>query len=194
MHGRPCTPRPVPAHRALPQRLRRGPQVGQRQRAHPLPREGTDEQQRAEPDEGRRPGDRGQRGEVVKEDLRHGETEEGERGAAQGRPVADEPEHERRHSGEGPEAAQERLALLADVELPTSKQAFFVATLEQKAGELEEVTRTDPDASPGEQLAQSPDAYLRWVEANAAGYEKLTRSVRAVPEVRELVEAVRDYR
>lgn len=72
-----------------------------------------------------------------------------------------------------------------------SKQAFFMATLEQKASELSEVIRTDPDRTPLEQLSDSLDAYLRWVEGNAAGYAKLTRSAGAVPEVRELVEAVR---
>ena len=72
-----------------------------------------------------------------------------------------------------------------------SKQAFFAATLEQAAAELAEVTRPDPRRPPLEQLSASLDAYLRWVERHAAAYEKLIRSVGAVPEVRELVERVR---
>jgi AcrR family transcriptional regulator len=72
-----------------------------------------------------------------------------------------------------------------------SKQAYFAATLEQAAAELAETIQPDPDQPPLEQLASSLDAYLRWVERHAAAYEKLIRSVGAVPEVRELVERVR---
>ena len=73
-----------------------------------------------------------------------------------------------------------------------SKQAYFAATLEQAAAELAEETEPDPAKPPLEQLASSLDAYLGWVERHAAAYEKLIRSVGAVPEVRELVERVRD--
>ena len=73
-----------------------------------------------------------------------------------------------------------------------SKQAYFAATLEQAAAELAEETEPDPAKPPLEQLAASLDAYLGWVERHAAAYEKLIRSVGAVPEVRELVERVRD--
>jgi AcrR family transcriptional regulator len=73
-----------------------------------------------------------------------------------------------------------------------SKQAYFAATLEQAASELAELTQPDPALPPVEQLAGSLDAYLRWVERHADAYAKLIRSVGAVPEVRELVERVRD--
>jgi AcrR family transcriptional regulator len=73
-----------------------------------------------------------------------------------------------------------------------SKQAYFAATLEQAAAELAEVTRPDPEKPPVEQLAASLDAYLGWVERHMGAYEKLIRSLGAVPEVRELVERVRD--
>ena len=73
-----------------------------------------------------------------------------------------------------------------------SKQAYFAATLEQAAAELAEVTRPDPGKPPVEQLAGSLDAYLGWVERHMGAYDKLIRSVGAVPEVRELVERVRD--
>jgi AcrR family transcriptional regulator len=73
-----------------------------------------------------------------------------------------------------------------------SKQAYFAATLEQAAAELAEVTRPDPDKPPVEQLAGSLDAFLGWVERHMGAYDKLIRSVGAVPEVRELVERVRD--
>jgi AcrR family transcriptional regulator len=73
-----------------------------------------------------------------------------------------------------------------------SKQAYFAATLEAAATELAEATRPDESLPPVEQLAGSLDAYLAWVERNADAYTKLITSVGAVPEVRELVERVRD--
>ena len=73
-----------------------------------------------------------------------------------------------------------------------SKQAYFSATLEQAAEELAEATAPDPDRPAVEQLSASLDAYLAWVERHMGAYDKLIRSVGAVPEVRELVERVRD--
>jgi AcrR family transcriptional regulator len=73
-----------------------------------------------------------------------------------------------------------------------SKQAYFAATLEQAAAELAARIEPDPAQPPLEQLATSLDAYLGWVERHADAYSKLIRSVGAVPEVRELVERVRD--
>ena len=73
-----------------------------------------------------------------------------------------------------------------------SKQAYFAATLEQAAAELAQVTAPDPTLPPVEQLAGSLDAYLTWIEAHADAYVKLFPSVGAVPEVRELVDRVRD--
>jgi AcrR family transcriptional regulator len=73
-----------------------------------------------------------------------------------------------------------------------SKQAYFSATLEQAAEELAEVTAPDPTRPPVEQLSSSLDAYLGWVERHMGAYDKLIRSVGAVPEVRDLVERVRD--
>ena len=73
-----------------------------------------------------------------------------------------------------------------------SKQAYFQATLEQAAAERAETVQPDPDLPPVEQLAGSLDAYLGWIERNADAYAKLITSVGAVPEVRELVERVRN--
>jgi AcrR family transcriptional regulator len=72
-----------------------------------------------------------------------------------------------------------------------SKQAYFTATLEQKAAEL--ASRVAPDLSlpPGEQLAGSLDAFLAWVEENGDAYAKLVRGAATVPDVREVMEAVR---
>jgi AcrR family transcriptional regulator len=73
-----------------------------------------------------------------------------------------------------------------------SKQAYFAATLEQAAAELAEEIEPDPGRPPVEQLSHSLDAYLAWVERHSDAYAKLIRGVGAVPEVRELVERVRD--
>ena len=73
-----------------------------------------------------------------------------------------------------------------------SKQAYFVATLEQKAAELAALIAPDPALGPAEQLAASLDAFLGWVEENGDAYAKLVRGAGAVPEVREVMEAVRE--
>jgi AcrR family transcriptional regulator len=73
-----------------------------------------------------------------------------------------------------------------------SKQAYFSATLEARAAELASLTETAPSRPPLEQLATSLDAFLAWVEANAAAYGKLVRSAGAISEVREVVERVRE--
>jgi AcrR family transcriptional regulator len=73
-----------------------------------------------------------------------------------------------------------------------SKQAYFMATLEQKAEELAGRIAPDPDLPPAEQLAAGLDVFLRWVEEQGDAYAKLVRSAGAVPEVREVMEEVRE--
>src|SRR5919199_3770404 len=65
-----------------------------------------------------------------------------------------------------------------------SKEAYFLATLEEKAAELAERTAPDPAKPPVEQLAGSLDAYLAWIEENAGAYRKFVQSAGAVPPVR----------
>jgi AcrR family transcriptional regulator len=72
-----------------------------------------------------------------------------------------------------------------------SKEAYFLATLEEKASELQSRTTPDPSLPPMEQLSTSLDAYLGWIEENASSYDKMIRSSHAVPEVRALLERVR---
>jgi AcrR family transcriptional regulator len=72
-----------------------------------------------------------------------------------------------------------------------SKEAYFVATLEEKAEELAARTAPDPELPPFEQLASSLDAYLSWIEENAGSYDKMIRSAGAVPEVRAMLDRVR---
>src|SRR5918999_2204654 len=54
-----------------------------------------------------------------------------------------------------------------------SKQAFFVATLEQQAEELAKRLEVDSDLPPAAQLSRALDAFLTWIEENAEGYAKL---------------------
>jgi AcrR family transcriptional regulator len=72
-----------------------------------------------------------------------------------------------------------------------SKEAYFVATLETAAAELEERTRPDPSLEPLEQLSGSLDAYLGWVEEYTESYAKMIQSAGSVPEVRMMLDRVR---
>ena len=72
-----------------------------------------------------------------------------------------------------------------------SKRDFFRAVLGEAAEELAARTEPDPALPPLEQLTTSLDAYLEWVEEEAAAYAKLMQSASSLPEVRELVETVR---
>src|SRR3954452_19969636 len=72
-----------------------------------------------------------------------------------------------------------------------SKEAYFAATLEEKAAELQQRTIPDPSLPPLDQLSASLDAYLQWIEENSSSYDKMIRAAGAVPEVRQLVDRVR---
>jgi AcrR family transcriptional regulator len=72
-----------------------------------------------------------------------------------------------------------------------SKQAYFVATLEQQAQEVAALTAVDPSLPAPEQLMRALDAFLGWVDENADGYAKLLEGASTHAEVRELVEQVR---
>jgi AcrR family transcriptional regulator len=72
-----------------------------------------------------------------------------------------------------------------------SKEAYFVATLEDKAAELAARTEPDPSLEPLEQLSSSLMAYLGWIEDNASSYDKMIRSAGAVAEVRAMLDRVR---
>jgi AcrR family transcriptional regulator len=72
-----------------------------------------------------------------------------------------------------------------------SKQAYFEETLGAWAEQLRERTEPDPSLPPVEQLRGSVDAFLALVEENAGAYRNLIESALGTPEIRELVEAVR---
>jgi AcrR family transcriptional regulator len=73
-----------------------------------------------------------------------------------------------------------------------SKQDYFMATLAGGAQELRARVEPDPALPPAQGLSDALDAYLAWIEDNADAYAKLFQSVGGVPEVRDLVEGVRD--
>ncbi len=73
-----------------------------------------------------------------------------------------------------------------------SKREFFVATLQDAAAQLARRVQPDPAAPAAEQLATALAAWLGWVDANRDVYGRLARGATAAPEVRELVDAVRD--
>jgi AcrR family transcriptional regulator len=72
-----------------------------------------------------------------------------------------------------------------------SKRDFFTATLAAAAAEVAAVTEPDPDRPPLEQLTGSIDAFLAWIEENAASYRRLLESIGS-PDVSSLVEDVRE--
>ena len=72
-----------------------------------------------------------------------------------------------------------------------SKQAYFIATLQDAAAQLAERVRPDDDQPPAEQLSQALAAWLEWVEDNRDGYAKVLRGATGAPEVRELIDRVR---
>jgi AcrR family transcriptional regulator len=73
-----------------------------------------------------------------------------------------------------------------------SKRDFFVATLRQGALEIARRTEPDPELPPLEALAGSLDAFLGWIEENETAYRKLMESAGSVPEVKLLIDGIRD--
>lgn len=72
-----------------------------------------------------------------------------------------------------------------------SKRALFEAVLMQAAGDLVGLTEPDPSLPPDQQLAVSLDAFLGWIDEHRDAYAQLMVSLQ-VPEVRELIEGVRE--
>jgi len=72
-----------------------------------------------------------------------------------------------------------------------SKADLFKAAVAEKAAELQAVIEPTGEGTPLEQLSQSLDAYLAWIEANALSWSKLVQSAAALPEARDLVEGLR---
>jgi len=73
-----------------------------------------------------------------------------------------------------------------------SKQAYFRAALEQAAEDLRERTAPDPSLPPWEQLVGGLEGFLAMIDENPGAYRQLLRSLASAPEVRELIDDVRD--
>ncbi len=73
-----------------------------------------------------------------------------------------------------------------------SKQDYFVATLRQGAEEIARRTQPDPELPPLDALAGSIEGFLGWIEENEQAYLKLMESVGSVPEVKAMIDRIRD--
>ena len=73
-----------------------------------------------------------------------------------------------------------------------SKQSYFRAALDQAAEDLRERTAPDPSLPPWEQLVAGLEGFLALIDENPLAYRQLLRSLASAPEVRELIDEVRD--
>jgi AcrR family transcriptional regulator len=73
-----------------------------------------------------------------------------------------------------------------------SKRDYFLATLGAGVAQLAQRTEPSPDAEPIEALSHSVGAFLEWVEERDLAYRKLLASAGEVPEVKALIDEVRD--
>ena len=95
------------------------------------------------------------------------------------------------------EISMRQLAAAAGVSKPLlyhyfpSKIDLFKAAVADAAAQLLALIEPSSGGSPAEQLTESLDAYLTWIEANARTWTKLMQSAATLPEARELVEGFR---
>jgi AcrR family transcriptional regulator len=73
-----------------------------------------------------------------------------------------------------------------------SKQDYFLATLREGVEQLAQRTEPDPELPPMEALARSVDAFVAWVGERDTAYRKLLETAGEVPEVKALIDEVRD--
>lgn len=72
-----------------------------------------------------------------------------------------------------------------------SKIELFKAAVAERAEELEQLIEPDGAGTPFEQLSQSLDSYLGWIERNARMWTKLMQSAATLPEAATVVEGFR---
>jgi AcrR family transcriptional regulator len=72
-----------------------------------------------------------------------------------------------------------------------NKIELFKAAVQERAGELQRITEPSGQGTPIDQLSESLDGYLVWIEGNAETWAKLMQSASALPEARELVQGFR---
>jgi AcrR family transcriptional regulator len=72
-----------------------------------------------------------------------------------------------------------------------NKIELFKAAVQEHAGELQGIIEPSGQGTPIEQLSESLDGYLGWIERNAGTWAKLMQSATALPEARDLVDGFR---
>ncbi len=73
-----------------------------------------------------------------------------------------------------------------------SKTELFRAAVAQHAEQLETLLTARPDGQPIEQLTETLDAYLAWIDENARMWSKLLQSASTLPEAQAIIDAFRD--
>jgi AcrR family transcriptional regulator len=73
-----------------------------------------------------------------------------------------------------------------------SKRDYFVATLASGAEEMRARIEPDPGLPPEEALMGALTAYLAWIEEHAEGYAKLVAGAATEPDVRAIMDEVRE--
>jgi AcrR family transcriptional regulator len=72
-----------------------------------------------------------------------------------------------------------------------NKIELFKAAVQEHAGELQRITEPSGEGTPIEQLSETLDGYLAWIEHNAEAWAKLVQSATTLPEAREVVQGFR---
>jgi AcrR family transcriptional regulator len=72
-----------------------------------------------------------------------------------------------------------------------NKVELFNAAVDEYAGELQRIIEPGGEGTPIEQLAESLDGYLAWIEQNAETWAKLMQSAAALPQARDAVAGFR---
>jgi AcrR family transcriptional regulator len=72
-----------------------------------------------------------------------------------------------------------------------NKTELFKAAVQEHAGELQRIIESNGQGTPIEQLSESLDGYLAWIERNAETWAKLMQSATALPEARDAIAGFR---
>jgi AcrR family transcriptional regulator len=73
-----------------------------------------------------------------------------------------------------------------------SKDDLFIAAVNEAASELRALIEPSGEGTPVDQLRESLDAYLGWIEDNGETWGKLMQSAASLPAARELVDGFRE--
>ena len=95
------------------------------------------------------------------------------------------------------EISMRQIAQVAGISKPLlyhyfpNKAELFKAAVAEHAAELEQLLEPSGDGPPVQQLSDSLDGYLAWIQANARAWQKLMQSATTLPEAGTLVDAFR---